>query len=44
MTEIKLCSAYDLLSRSVCDLPKGHKGPHQALVVWGDEEAGGEDE
>lgn len=35
-----LCSnVADDHTRIVCDLPLGHKGPHKATVVWGDEEA-----
>lgn len=46
MTEIKLCSAAeigDLFGWIVCDLPKGHKGPHKATIYWGDEEVGDDD-
>lgn len=37
----KLCSDVDTdVTRVVCDLPLGHKGPHKATVVWGDENVG----
>lgn len=32
-----LCSNWNFLNQVVCDKPLGHKGPHQALIVWGDE-------
>jgi hypothetical protein len=34
---MKLCSAYDEFTQLTCDLPEGHKGPHKATVLWGDE-------
>lgn len=33
----ELCSEFDPVTTLVCDLPKGHKGPHKGTAVWGDE-------
>lgn len=37
MVEIKLCSEFEPQTKLVCDLPKGHRGPHRATMLWGDE-------
>lgn len=40
---IRLCSNWEPRLGYVCDKPEGHKGPHEARVIWGDEDADTDD-
>lgn len=34
----EICSAFSEEHKVVCDLPRKHRGPHKATVLFGDEE------
>ena len=35
---MRLCSSFDVIHCVTCDLPLGHRGPHKATLVWGDDD------